>query len=77
MRLFLVSLILMVGCCATPVADYVEADAAAWKQIDKHLERWIDADPRLKPIEKEALKALNLGRRARIEKAIDATRSSE
>lgn len=73
-------IMILSGCCATISADYVEADAAAWKHIDPYLDGWIDNEPLLKAREKKALHAVNAGRRARIlhaQEEIDAESSSE
>lgn len=69
MKYMILALALMGG-CASPAADYVSAEAAAWQQIDDKLDGWIESEPSYDAPKKDALHQLNVGRRARVSHAL-------
>jgi len=81
-KLLSIVLVLASCGCASPAADYVRADAAAWTKLDEpvagtptkpgqaRVDIYIDMDPSLSTDEKDALHQLMNGRRARISHAL-------
>ena len=61
--------------CASPAADYVRAEKAAWDVYDPYLSGWVDQDPRFDLDTKAAFHALDVGRKARVAHAIAAVGS--
>lgn len=88
MKTILVLLLLTAG-CASPAADYIRADKAAWDVYDHAydasghpalvgptlIDRWIDQEPTFSLDLKDAMHQLNVARRARVNHAIAAVGS--
>lgn len=86
-KTLLILSLLIVG-CASPAADYVMAEKAAWDQYDVAydstghqlvgqpiLDKWIDQEASFPADLKDALHQLNVARRARVNHAIAAIKS--